>query len=179
MVPGSKGSINFVEHFSNFNVPSWIVRSVQNLLPQIEDFNPPYTHTHMHTHPYTHAHTHKVTVPALPGEPSDFSALRPLDDLAQQIFAAGTRVIYTFTFAPNDIYLYHEAIRYVQLCDIYISMGKSFNVIMCRTTLKQSLFGFENVSRAGIRIWYLRMHCSCYEVIASYTHTHTCICMYV
>ena len=143
MVPGSKGSINFVEHFSNFNVPSWIVRSVQNLLPQIEDFNPPYTHTHMHTHPYTHAHmpihtcthththmhthpythahTHKVTVPALPGEPSDFSALRPLDDLAQQIFAAGTRVIYTFTFAPNDIYLYHEAIRYVQLCDIYIN----------------------------------------------------------
>jgi len=106
----------------------------------------------MHKHTLTHTHnTHKVTVPALPGEPSDFSALRPLDDLAQQIFAAGTRVIYTFTFAPNDIYLYHEAIRYIQ-CIKLCSCDPTINQWGC------------------MYIYLYHLH------LLTHTHTHMHVC---
>ena len=45
------------------------------------------------------------------GDGTNFDGARPLDEDAQKIFNAGTRVIYSYTFAPNDLYLYHEAIR--------------------------------------------------------------------
>ncbi len=51
----------------------------------------------------------EVTIPSL--ETADYTDLKPLDSVAEQIFNAGTRVIYTYTFSPNDIYLYLEAMR--------------------------------------------------------------------
>ena len=42
---------------------------------------------------------------------SDYTNAKPLDKLAEQIFNAGTRVIYTYTLPPTDLYLYLEAIR--------------------------------------------------------------------
>ena len=61
----------------------------------------------------------QATVPALSAEPTDFSTLRPLDDVAEQIRAAGTRIIYSYVFQPSDIYLYHEAIRCVRHVTLY------------------------------------------------------------
>lgn len=52
----------------------------------------------------------EVTIPSL--ETSDYTNLRPLDTAADQIFNAGTKVIYSYTFSPTDIYLYLEAMRY-------------------------------------------------------------------
>ncbi len=51
----------------------------------------------------------EVTIPGL--ESADYTDLKPLDTAAEQIFNAGTKVIYAYTFSPNDIYLYLEAMR--------------------------------------------------------------------
>ena len=54
----------------------------------------------------------QATIPSLSSEPSasDLDNLPHLDDIAQQILSAGTRLIYTYTYSPTDIYLYEEAI---------------------------------------------------------------------
>jgi hypothetical protein len=54
----------------------------------------------------------QATIPALSTEPtaSELADLPHLYEVAQQIFAAGTRLIYTYTHTPTDIYLYEEAI---------------------------------------------------------------------
>ena len=54
----------------------------------------------------------QATIPSLASEPSasDLDNLPHLTEIAEQIFAAGTRLIYTYTYAPTDIYLYEEAI---------------------------------------------------------------------
>ena len=54
----------------------------------------------------------QATIPSLSAEPtaSELAALPHLYDIAQQILNAGTRLIYTYTYSPTDIYLYEEAI---------------------------------------------------------------------
>ena len=57
---------------------------------------------------------------------SNFTDLEPLDDIAEQIFAAGTLFIYSYTFYPSDAYLYQEAIRlHFAPIDGYIWGGNS------------------------------------------------------
>ena len=56
--------------------------------------------------------TIQVRVPPVPSPLVDYSTLRPMDDDAAKIFAAGTKIIYTATFVPSLYYLLHEAIRY-------------------------------------------------------------------
>ena len=53
----------------------------------------------------------QATIPALSTEPtaSDLDNLPHLTEIAEQILSAGTRLIYTYTHAPTDIYLYEEA----------------------------------------------------------------------
>ena len=54
----------------------------------------------------------QATIPSLTAEPtaSELAALPHLYEVAQQILNAGTRLIYTYTHTPTDIYLYEEAI---------------------------------------------------------------------
>ena len=54
----------------------------------------------------------QATIPSLTTEPtaSELAALPHLYEVAQQILNAGTRLIYTYTHTPTDIYLYEEAI---------------------------------------------------------------------
>ena len=58
----------------------------------------------------------QATIPSLTAEPtaeptaSELDALPHLYEVAQQILNAGTRLIYTYTHTPTDIYLYEEAI---------------------------------------------------------------------
>ena len=54
----------------------------------------------------------QATIPTLSAEPSasDLDNLPHLHDIAQLILNAGTRLIYTYTHSPTDIYLYEEAI---------------------------------------------------------------------
>ena len=54
----------------------------------------------------------QATIPSLTAEPTagELAALPHLYEVAQQILNAGTRLIYTYTHTPTDIYLYEEAI---------------------------------------------------------------------
>ena len=54
----------------------------------------------------------QATIPSLAAEPSasELANLSHLYDIARQIMNAGTRLIYTYTHNPTDIYLYEEAI---------------------------------------------------------------------
>ena len=56
----------------------------------------------------------QVTIPSLTEEPTNISALPKLpDSVAQSIFDAGTKIIYSNVVVPTDIYLMREAMRYV------------------------------------------------------------------
>ena len=49
------------------------------------------------------------------------SALPRLQDsVAQTIFGAGTKIIYSNVVVPTDIYLMREAMRYVPSCDVLV-----------------------------------------------------------
>lgn len=59
----------------------------------------------------------QVTIPSLTEEPTDMSALPRLQDsVAQTIFDAGTKIIYSNVVVPTDIYLMREAMRYMISC---------------------------------------------------------------
>ena len=68
--------------------------------------------TNLSNHSYSVLFLSQATIPSLSSEPSasDLDNLPHLNEMAEQILAAGTRLIYTYTFPPTDIYLYEEAI---------------------------------------------------------------------